>query len=90
MNRDLDSHDTKVVANYTDRAGADADDRQAAMFAACGNAEAEAVIQRVDEERAGAVLKTIAQAAERGLGWSGSPVDVAHLFRAIRAAGLWP
>jgi hypothetical protein len=90
MSRDLDTHDRVILSRYIDDPSASAADRMAATFAAAGNADAEEALRKTDLERGGNALRTIARAAERGLGWSGSATDVAHLFRAIRSAGLWP
>lgn len=82
-------YDEAAVAAY-EAAGSSQDDRRRAQFAATGNPELEARVDAVDLRRESEVLRTIMQAATRGLGWEGNRVDVANLHRMLRRHGVAP
>jgi hypothetical protein len=84
----LNTYDRAVFLAYVDHANANDAARILAQFAATGHAELEARLADVDAERQYAVARSVRMAFECGLGWQGSQVDVAHLYRALKLGRL--
>jgi hypothetical protein len=84
----LNTYDRRVFLAYVDHTDADDDARRLAQFAATGHPALEARLSEVDTARQYDVVRTVRRAAEGGYGWQGSPVDVGHLYRALKLGRL--